>query len=684
MYRRGLADRQSPHFAEISTKQYARVRYYLLEPFDERLMSLVEEIRNDPDKGAKRLDAEFRVGLTTLALRFCNDAAGAEDLVNRTFMEVCRSIDRYAEQSAFFAWMSKIMANIYANDIRRKSRQNEVLDGGRHETEPDPDAEAAIYRCVDAAILRDAIDTLPPDDRKAVVMHYFLDIPVREAARILSVPTGTFAWRLHNARMLLAVKLGALVKKPGVKSVLLAILAALFLAASAAVVLGGDPETENEEPAPETSTMQTTSETSKGEKTMDRSPVKSTLLGIMTAVGTALPLAAPAATEISVDNVVQRWPWNNKLDITYTVSGGQNVAAGVFARIVFTASIGATNITIDGVHDVGANAADGTHTVTWTLPPGLRANGCTMSAQLLSADNPSGDDYMVVDLDTGEVSYEGLLATQNDSNTRYNTATYKTDKMVLRKVPAGGPYPTGDNVFYSSGNNANSSTTWTTDRDYYVGVFPVTQYQYAKIGADAGSCPSGKTGATTGTNIKEHRPVEQVSWDDLRLSTTAVTSSIPAVASSSGTFFQRLNHITGNRLGFDLPTEVMAEIAERAGSTTTFGWGNTVSTDYIVCKENSGSSTVAVGSRLPNAWGLFDTAGNVWEWCLDDKVNGDLAARTDAFTPAWASGSDRRARGGGSWNDGTSGQAHRASFRGGDSSAVRSNLLGFRVSRIVD
>ncbi|MBR4260118.1 MAG: hypothetical protein IKQ17_13885 [Kiritimatiellae bacterium] len=93
----------------------------------------------------------------------------------------------------------------------------------------------------------------------------------------------------------------------------------------------------------------------------------------------ALPITASAAS-ITVDSVVQRWPWNNKLDITYTVTGGQNVAAETYARIVFTASIGTTNITIDGVHDVGASASDGTHTVTWTLPAGLKATGCTMTA----------------------------------------------------------------------------------------------------------------------------------------------------------------------------------------------------------------------------------------------------------------------------------------------------------------
>jgi len=405
---------------------------------------------------------------------------------------------------------------------------------------------------------------------------------------------------------------------------------------------------------------------------------------MITFAAVAASAIAANAASITIDSVVQRWPWNNKVDITYTVSGGQDVAAGVFARIEFTANIAGTEYLIDGVHDVGASASDGTHTVTWTLPIGVKSDSCTMTAKLLSADNPSGDDYMIVDLTktSGNITWEGLLATQEASNERYNTATHKTDKLVLRKVPAGGPYPTGDSANYSSGNNANNTATWTTAKDYYIGVFPVTQYQYQKLYGSNPSYSNNKKSAAG--NEVTHRPVEQVSWDDLRLSTTAPTSSIPTVASNSGTFFQRLNYITGNRYNFDLPTEVMFEIAERAGATTIYYWGDTVNTDYIVCKDNSGSKTVAVGSRLPNAWGLYDTAGNVWEWCLDDLVDGDMKARTDAFTPAWTSGTSRRFRGGQNWADLSSVVGFHASYRAGVVSTKRNAYIGFRVSMIVD
>ena len=398
-----------------------------------------------------------------------------------------------------------------------------------------------------------------------------------------------------------------------------------------------------------------------------------------------LALGASADSTISVDSVVQRWPWNNKVDITYTVSGGQNVAAGVFARIVFTAHIGTSNIVIDGVHDIGADASDGTHTVTWTLPPGLRARDCTMTAQLISADNPSGNDYMVIDLATGAITWEGLLATQGDSNSRYNTATYKTDKMVLRKVPAGGTYPTGDDVNYSS---TNPRRDWTTDRDYYIGVFPVTQYQYEIIGADStygGSTPSHAShkSAVAGNEVA-HRPVDKMSWNDLRISTTASTSSIPATASaSSGTFFQRLNCKTGRY--FDLPTELMFEIAQRAGATTVYPWGDDTDDlpNYAICYENSGNITMAVGTVLPNAWGLYDTTGNVFEWCRDVD-GGSIANATDPFTPYWATYTSRRLHGGSGYGSRQSNAYFRASYRPQMQADTHVENVGFRVSMVVD
>ena len=200
-------------------------------------MTIAEEIRRDPQLGAKRLESEYRAGLTTLARRLCHDPGDAAELVNRTFAEAIANIDTYAEQSAFFAWISKILVNLNAKEKRRESNQTVTYPGIVPDV-IDEDAQEAIYANLDASLLRDAISELPAEMRDVVVMRYFIDLPLSRIAKILSVPEGTVNSRLHNAKLALAAKLGVAadkakdaVNKPGVKATLLA----LVLCATAAL-----------------------------------------------------------------------------------------------------------------------------------------------------------------------------------------------------------------------------------------------------------------------------------------------------------------------------------------------------------------------------------------------------------------------------------------------------------------
>ncbi len=107
-------------------------------------------------------------------------------------------------------------------------------------------------------------------------------------------------------------------------------------------------------------------------------------------------------------------------------------------------------------------------------------------------------------------------------------------------------------------------------------------------------------------NKGENRPVEIVSWDDIR---------------GSGGYLEQLN-ATHPGYNFRLPSEAEWEYAYRAGTTTRFYWGDdpdyTELEDYAWFFNNSSHSTHDVGLKLPNAWGLHDMAGNVKEWCEDD------------------------------------------------------------------
>ena len=198
-------------------------------------MDIVEEIRQDREKGAKRLESEYKAGLMALARRFCADSSDAEELVNATFATVIENIDDYLEQSAFFAWMCQILTSLHSRNVRRKSARDIMYPGDVPDV-LDETAQGAIYDHLDASLLRMAIDELPKEQRDALALHYFMDMSVVQIAKYLAVPTGTVLSRLHYARKALAAKLGAAAKKPGVKTLLIILALAALTAIGAAVV----------------------------------------------------------------------------------------------------------------------------------------------------------------------------------------------------------------------------------------------------------------------------------------------------------------------------------------------------------------------------------------------------------------------------------------------------------------
>ena len=199
-----------------------------------RQMDIVEELRKDRENGAKRLEAEYKIGLMALARRFCHDPGDAEELVNATFAEVIDNIDDYFEQSAFFAWMCQILTSKFSRSVRRKSCQMEVFPGEVPEM-ADESAKDAIYGNLDASLLRDAIGQLPPEQREVIVLRYFTDMPVAKIAKFLAIPSGTVRSRLHYARLALAAKLGVAAKTPGAKALIVALAVCGVVAFGAAI-----------------------------------------------------------------------------------------------------------------------------------------------------------------------------------------------------------------------------------------------------------------------------------------------------------------------------------------------------------------------------------------------------------------------------------------------------------------
>jgi formylglycine-generating enzyme required for sulfatase activity len=190
-------------------------------------------------------------------------------------------------------------------------------------------------------------------------------------------------------------------------------------------------------------------------------------------------------------------------------------------------------------------------------------------------------------------------------------------------------------------------------RSFALGMFEVTQAEYERV---MRTNPSRSKG-------DPRRPVEQVSWEDA-VEFCRRLSALP-VEQSAGRSYR-------------LPTEAEWEYACRAGTTTTWQSGDDEAglkaAAWYGGDSRRGSSN-PVGQKQPNAWGLYDMHGNVWEWC-SDWHGGYISTPVDDPTGP-ASGSSRVYRGGG-WN--YDARFCRSAYRAGGTPDYRNFHLGFRVA----
>ena len=197
--------------------------------------------------------------------------------------------------------------------------------------------------------------------------------------------------------------------------------------------------------------------------------------------------------------------------------------------------------------------------------------------------------------------------------------------------------------------------------DFFMGQYEVTQAQYAAV---MGNNPALFKG--------DNNPVVRVSWDDAQA------------------FIQRLNSLTGKT--YRLPTEAEWEYSARAGTTTPFSYGETITPEvvnieisppiygdpwdvYGIGAPQRTGGTIAVDSPYPNTWGLYHIHGNVWEWVEDGWHNNYNGAPTDGT--AWLSSDESRGLRGGSWDD--SAMYARSANRNRNNRYLGVDYIGFRV-----
>ena len=423
------------------------------------------------------------------------------------------------------------------------------------------------------------------------------------------------------------------------------------------------------------------------------------------ALGAALGAFGDAVPVVSGATMVQP-SGTREVTITYTLSDAPAVVTldiQTNATDDTWASIGGENVqNVTG--DVWKKVGIGTHEIKWQPDLSwpnhkIAAGGARAVVTAWALDNTP--DYMVVSLsDAAEVNTQkyypavdflpgGLL--DNDA--------YRKTKLVMRKIMAKDVEWTMGSVKEPGRQAAREATHEVTlTNNYYVGVFPVTQTQWALVKTD-NSEPANFTNAAA----RAMRPVEKVSYNEIRNSnnSTAKSEYNWPNAPYSGSFLGKLRTKTG--LDFDLPSEAQWEFAARAGNGTG-SWGDgsgildateDANLDALgrykanggsISDQNCGAEngTAIVGSYAPNDWGLYDVHGNVWEWCLDwyedDILALDGAVNINPANPAQTFGGSTvsvRVKRGGSWGSGAG--SCRPAYRAQPKPTDAGSSEGFRV-----
>jgi formylglycine-generating enzyme required for sulfatase activity len=228
-------------------------------------------------------------------------------------------------------------------------------------------------------------------------------------------------------------------------------------------------------------------------------------------------------------------------------------------------------------------------------------------------------------------------------------------KLEMIAIP-GGTFWMGSPTNEAERDDDESLQHQVTVPNFFMGKYPLTQAQYQAI---MGHNPSYFKG--------NNRPVERVIWND------AVT------------FCQKLSQKTGKN--YRLPSEAEWEYACRAGTKTPFSFGDNITTDLVnyngnypyksAPKGKYREQTTDVETFPPNAFGLYDMHGNVWEWCEDDWHENYINAPTDGSAWNSRSVSNTKMLRGGSWD--YFARNCRSASRLGFSRDDRLSLYGFRV-----
>jgi len=409
-------------------------------------------------------------------------------------------------------------------------------------------------------------------------------------------------------------------------------------------------------------------------------------------VGVALSAAIslPGATPPQLSDVrIDLNPTNRTVNVTYALDRDAIVTVAFEADGEPIGDCADSFANGDVNRVVAATAGDARRTIRWYPDAAWRGHSAAaLTARVTAWDVSTPPDIMVVDISCSNI-VRYCVSTNALPEGGLTNDVYRMQKLVLKKIAAKG-------VTWKAGSRGFNDNEVLHDvmltNDYYMAIYPFTQWQWGWV-CNVGSSPAYFKG-----DLGDMRPMENISYVMIRESKFNDNAAenpdyqypnAPHPMSALGILRRE------SQLPFDLPSEMEWEYAANCGySYDKLGDGSTaneanmkklgrIANTFTTGVPNAG--TAVVGCYKPNAFGLYDMNGNVWEWCLDRYVaDRTTLADGDAHGAVNVGGTGRVSRGGrysSPWKNARS--QYRWAMTGTKGPTYRGNnntdTLGFRV-----
>ena len=366
----------------------------------------------------------------------------------------------------------------------------------------------------------------------------------------------------------------------------------------------------------------------------------------------AFAVCAFAAQAVTVSGVSirQRWPWNNLVDVDFTIDGTDGEPYVVELNAV--CADGKQKLTCKSLLSEPL-AHHGENRIVWDFGrdyPDFKADDLQVSV-LVTPFSETSPVYLVIDVSAGvsATSYPIRYTTKDPVHTVGANDPCKTTEIWLKRVKAAANIRFGGSTTYGYATHYCTLT-----EDYYLGIFPVTQSQWEHVGSGT---ITGKHSFFTNSLYAATRPVDNVCYADVRDSSYMYPADMTI---SQDTFIKRLRDRTGLET-IDLPTEWQWEYAHRRGTTSAAHSGayirsvlkgNSVPAGMTVADKDASWSedygTCYVDRDTPTAWGFYSMLGNVWEWCANANAKSNVSSGTapDDYKGPESTSKSRVVRGG--------------------------------------